>query len=103
MNKKIHKILACIDFSEYSLMVLEYAVELAKGSDSYVLVYNFINESNYYLMATVSMYAQVPAAKRAALWGDALSGTMDSWVIWNLAGGPDGGAHVTDVTNASRT
>jgi glycerol kinase len=30
-------------------------------------------------------------------------GNIDTWVIWNLTGGPDGGAHVTDVTNASRT
>jgi nucleotide-binding universal stress UspA family protein len=59
MDKKIHKIMACIDFSEYSLMVLEYAVELAKTSDTQVLVYNVINESNYYSMATVSMYAQI--------------------------------------------
>jgi glycerol kinase len=35
--------------------------------------------------------------------GDILFGTMDSWVIWNLTGGTDGGVHVTDVTNASRT
>lgn len=28
---------------------------------------------------------------------------MESWLIWNLTGGPDGGVHVTDVTNASRT
>ncbi|MAF66741.1 MAG: glycerol kinase [Planctomycetes bacterium] len=35
--------------------------------------------------------------------GRALCGTMDSWVIWNLTGGPRGGRHVTDVTNASRT
>jgi glycerol kinase len=32
-----------------------------------------------------------------------LFGTMESWLIWNLTGGPDGGRHVTDVTNASRT
>ena len=30
-------------------------------------------------------------------------GTMESWIIWWLTGGPDGGSHVTDVTNASRT
>ena len=30
-------------------------------------------------------------------------GTIDTWIIWNLTGGPDGGVHVTDVTNASRT
>lgn len=35
--------------------------------------------------------------------GEVLFGNMDSWVIWNLTGGPDGGRHVTDVTNASRT
>ncbi len=46
---------------------------------------------------------QVPEARAAAERGDALFGTMDTWMIWNLTGGPDGGAHVTDVTNASRT
>lgn len=35
--------------------------------------------------------------------GDALFGTCDSWVLWNLTGGPRGGVHQTDVTNASRT
>jgi len=45
----------------------------------------------------------VPGVREAAERGDALFGTMDSWVIWWLTGGPNGGAHVTDVTNASRT
>jgi glycerol kinase len=35
--------------------------------------------------------------------GDILFGNIDTWVIWQLTGGPDGGVHVTDVTNASRT
>ena len=35
--------------------------------------------------------------------GDAIFGTADTWVLWNLTGGPRGGVHVTDVTNASRT
>ena len=35
--------------------------------------------------------------------GDAIFGTMDTWLLWNLTGGVDGGVHVTDVTNASRT
>ncbi|HFB52546.1 MAG TPA: glycerol kinase [Anaerolineae bacterium] len=35
--------------------------------------------------------------------GDAIFGNMDTWIIWNLTGGVNGGAHVTDVTNASRT
>ena len=45
----------------------------------------------------------VPEAARAGLKGDALFGTVDSWLIWWLTGGPKGGVHVTDVTNASRT
>ncbi|MBN2003498.1 MAG: glycerol kinase GlpK [Anaerolineae bacterium] len=45
----------------------------------------------------------VPAVRAAADKGDALFGTMDTWVIWQLTGGVQGGAHVTDVTNASRT
>lgn len=46
---------------------------------------------------------QVPGARRLAEAGDALFGTMDTWLLWNLTGGPDGGLHATDVTNASRT
>jgi glycerol kinase len=42
------------------------------------------------------------AAKRAEA-GDLMFGNMDTWVIWNLTGGPDGGQHITDVSNASRT
>lgn len=45
----------------------------------------------------------VDGLREAAERGDALFGTPDSWVVWNLTGGPDGGRHVTDVTNASRT
>jgi glycerol kinase len=35
--------------------------------------------------------------------GDAMFGNIDTWTIWNLTGGADGGAHITDYTNASRT
>lgn len=45
----------------------------------------------------------VPGARAAAERGDALFGTMDTFLLWRLTGGPDGGRHVTDVTNASRT
>ena len=45
----------------------------------------------------------VDGARAAAENGDAIFGNTDSWLIWNLTGGPDGGSHVTDVTNASRT
>jgi glycerol kinase len=45
----------------------------------------------------------VDGAREAAEAGDLLFGTTDSWVLWNLTGGVDGGVHATDVTNASRT
>ncbi|GAA2611707.1 glycerol kinase GlpK [Actinomadura fulvescens] len=44
-----------------------------------------------------------PDLRERAERGDVLFGTMESWLIWNLTGGPDGGRHLTDVTNASRT
>ena len=45
----------------------------------------------------------VAGARRAAENGEAIFGNIDTWLIWWLTGGPDGGSHVTDVTNASRT
>jgi len=45
----------------------------------------------------------VEGVREAAARGDALFGNTDTWVIWNLTGGVNGGVHVTDPTNASRT
>ncbi|GAA4160588.1 glycerol kinase GlpK [Gryllotalpicola daejeonensis] len=45
----------------------------------------------------------VEGAREKAEAGDLLFGNTDAWVLWNLTGGVDGGVHVTDVTNASRT
>lgn len=45
----------------------------------------------------------VAGARQRAEAGELLFGTIDSWVLWNLTGGAQGGLHVTDVTNASRT
>lgn len=45
----------------------------------------------------------VEGAREAADRGDLMFGNTDSWVLWNMTGGVDGGVHVTDVTNASRT
>jgi glycerol kinase len=45
----------------------------------------------------------VTAAQQAAARGDALFGNIDTWLTWWLTGGPQRGAHVTDVSNASRT
>ena len=44
-----------------------------------------------------------PEARQLAESGDILFGNIDTFLVWQLTGGPDGGVHVTDVTNASRT
>ena len=45
----------------------------------------------------------VEGARERAERGELLFGTTDTWLLWNLTGGLDGGEHITDVTNASRT
>jgi glycerol kinase len=45
----------------------------------------------------------VPGVRDGAERGEILFGTVDTWLVWNLTGGPDGGVHVTDPSNASRT
>ena len=49
------------------------------------------------------LLGNVPGARARADRGELAFGTMDSWLIWNLTGGPKGGVHVTDTSNASRT
>jgi glycerol kinase len=45
----------------------------------------------------------VPGARARATRGELAAGTIESWLAWQLTGGVDGGAHISDVTNASRT
>src|ERR1035438_6295360 len=45
----------------------------------------------------------VPGARAMAESGEVIFGNIDTFLLWNLTGGPNGGIHVTDVTNASRT
>lgn len=45
----------------------------------------------------------VPGLRQATNEGQALFGNIDTWILWNLTGGVNGGLHLTDVTNASRT
>jgi len=45
----------------------------------------------------------VTGVRAAAERGEAVFGNIDTWLVWNLTGGPDGGLHLTDATNASRT
>jgi glycerol kinase len=49
------------------------------------------------------LLSNIPGAKEKAAAGELLFGNIDTFLVWNLTGGPKGGVHVTDVTNASRT
>ncbi|XP_050680215.1 glycerol kinase-like isoform X2 [Leptidea sinapis] len=49
------------------------------------------------------MKDNIKAVRRASRDKRLMFGTVDSWIVWNLTGGPHGGLHITDVTNASRT
>ncbi|MDN5854330.1 MAG: glycerol kinase GlpK, partial [Actinomycetia bacterium] len=49
------------------------------------------------------IFENVDGVREAAERGDALFGNTDAWLLWQLTGGIDGGVHITDVTNASRT
>ncbi len=53
----MNKILACVDFSTYTPLVMEYAVELAKDSNSRILVYNVINQRDIHMVELISTYA----------------------------------------------
>jgi glycerol kinase len=49
------------------------------------------------------LLSSVDGLAQDAARGQAVFGTIDTWLLWNLTGGVNGGVHVTDVTNASRT
>jgi len=60
--------------------------------------------STYFSGPKISwLLEHVPGARERAEAGELAFGTIDSWILWNLTGGRDGGVHATDVTNASRT
>jgi len=58
-----------------------------------------------YFSATklVWLMDNIPEVKKAAAEDRLMFGTVDTWLVWNLTGGVNGGHHLTDVTNASRT
>src|SRR5271155_302715 len=52
---------------------------------------------------TAALVRELAGARERAENGELAFGNMDTWLLWNLTGGPAGGVHATDVTNASRT
>lgn len=80
----------------------EYCDELrARGLDEYVRTATGLPIDSYFSGTKLKwLLDHVPGARERAEAGELACGTIDSWLIWKLT---DGRAHVTDVSNASRT
>ncbi len=80
------------------------ALRQAQGPDPWITEKTGLPLATYFSASKLSwILDNVAGARAAAEAGHLLFGTPDTWVVWNLTGGPRGGIHVTDVTNASRT
>ncbi|MFI8192382.1 glycerol kinase GlpK [Streptomyces sp. NPDC085946] len=72
--------------------------------DAFFLARCSLPPSTYFSALRIRwLFDHVPGLERRAGDGEVLFGTVESWLLWNLTGGADGGLHLTDVTNASRT
>ena len=79
------------------------AYERAGGQDRFRAKTGLPLASYFSALKLQWLLDEIPHARVMAEAGDALFGTIDAWLVWNLTGGPAAGAHLTDVTNASRT
>lgn len=77
--------------------------ELSGGRTHFVKTCGLPISTYFSAVKLLWLIENVKAVKNAVEKGDALFGTIDTWLIWNLTGGVNGGVHVTDVSNASRT
>jgi glycerol kinase len=77
---------------------------IAHGAEEMVRAKTGLPISTYFSAPKVRwMLDHLSDLRQKAQRGQALFGNIDTWLIWNLTGGPRGGVHVTDVTNGSRT
>ncbi|WCJ40503.1 Glycerol kinase [Euphorbia peplus] len=77
--------------------------ELSGGKTHFLEACGLPISTYFSAVKVIWLMENVDAVKDAIKKGDALFGTIDTWLIWNLTGGVKGGLHVTDVSNASRT
>lgn len=77
--------------------------ELSGGRTHFVKSSGLPISTYFSALKLIWLLENVAAVKEAVRTGDALFGTVDTWLIWNLTGGVGKGAHVTDCSNAART
>jgi len=85
--------------------VADYVSELAKsgGQDRFRAKTGLPLTTYFSGLKIRWILENVKGVREMAQSGDAIFGNMDTFLLWNLTGGPQGGVHITDVTNASRT
>jgi glycerol kinase len=85
--------------------VSNYVNELAKtGGQDALRVQTGLPLATYFSGLKIRWILEnVPGVRALAEAGEAIFGNIDTFLLWQLTGGPKGGIHVTDVTNASRT
>ncbi|XP_024976315.1 glycerol kinase-like [Cynara cardunculus var. scolymus] len=81
----------------------ELEKKLSGGRNHFVETCGLPISTYFSALKLLWLLENVQKVAEAVKKGDALFGTIDSWVIWNLTGGIHNGIHVTDVSNASRT
>jgi glycerol kinase len=99
-GKPLHNALVWQD-TRVDQLVAQYAKE--GGQDRFRAKTGLPLASYFSALKLQWLLDNVRDARDKAQSGDALFGNIDSWLVWNLTGGPNGGLHITDVTNASRT
>jgi glycerol kinase len=99
-GQPVHHVLVWQD-TRADALVAEYSREF--GPDRFRTQTGLPLASYFSALKLQWLLDNVPGARSRAERGELLFGTIDSWLIWNLTGGSDGGLHVTDVSNASRT
>lgn len=77
--------------------------ELSGGRTHFIEACGLPISTYFSALKLLWLLENVDKVKESVKKGDALFGTIDSWLIWNLTGGKEGGLHITDVSNASRT
>ncbi|KAF3496247.1 hypothetical protein DY000_02056340 [Brassica cretica] len=92
-----------VDIETTALGAARLEKELSGGRSHFVESCGLPISTYFSAMKLLWLMENVDAVKDAIKKGYAIFGTIDTWLIWNMTGGVNGGLHVTDVTNASRT
>ncbi len=101
-GKQLHNAIVWLD-TRTSGLVDELCAADERGADRFRAVCGLPISTYFSALKLRWLIRHVPEVAAAVADGRALFGTMETWLLWNLSGGTEGGVHATDVTNASRT